>query len=277
MWWPSEGVHCELTARRRRFAWYVEAKVATRAQKIEVAYTDMGGGALQQLTTKERRKLEFKNARRVQNTIVTGLEKKALRGLAKRMPLWVNSDHLTAVGFAAQFLVGVSYVLARYDARWLWAACGFLFLNWFGDSLDGTLARYRDRQRPRYGFYVDHVIDSFGAVFLCGGLAFSGYMSPVVAMALLTGFLMLSIESYLTAYCLGEFYLGHFLLGPTEIRLFLGVGNVALLYKAHVHFMKSVYLLFDIGGVVACVGMAGMLVVSAIRHTAVLYNEERLP
>lgn len=251
--------------------------MASRVQRIEVAYTDMGGAALEQFTPRERQKLEFKNAKRVQRSIVTGAEKKILRWLAERMPTWINSDHLTALGFAAQLMVGVSYALSRYNRMWLWGACVFLFLNWFGDSLDGTLARFRDQQRPRYGFYVDHIIDSVGAAFLCAGLAFSGYMTPLVALVLLVAFLLLSIETYLATYCLGEFYLSHFLLGPTEIRLVLAAGNVALWYKPHVHFLNSVYLLFDLGGVVAAIGMMGMLVVTAIRHTAVLYKEERLP
>src|SRR3954471_24410353 len=252
--------------------------MASRVQDYEVIpYSDMGGAALEQFTERERQKLEFKNAVRVQETFVTSAEKRALRWLAERMPRWVNSDHLTALGFVAQFMVGVSYALAGGDKRWLWAATFFLAVNWFGDSLDGTVARYRNRQRPRYGFYVDHVIDSFGAIFLCGGLALSGFMSPMVAMVLLVAFLALSIEVYLATYCLGRFKLGHFWFGPTELRIFLGIGNVALLTHAHVHFLGAEYLLFDLGGVVAAIGMFFMLVVSAIRHTMVLYREERLP
>lgn len=251
--------------------------MASRAQKCEVAFSDMGGAALEQFSPRERQKLEFQNATRIQQTIVTAAEKKVLRWLAERMPFWVNSDHLTALGFVAQLLVGISYVLSGYNRNWLWAACFFLALNWFGDSLDGTIARFRNRQRPRYGFYVDHVIDSFGAVFLCVGLALSGYMSPMVVVVLLMAFLMLSIETYLATYCLGQFHLGHFFLGPTEIRLVLVIGNVALFYKPHVHFLDSVYLLFDLGGVIAAIGMFTMLVIAAIRHTAVLYREERLP
>ncbi|HWR16638.1 MAG TPA: CDP-alcohol phosphatidyltransferase family protein [Terriglobales bacterium] len=243
----------------------------------EVAFSDMGGAALEQFSERERQQMEFTNATRVQKTIVTGTEKKVLLWLAKRMPQWVNSDHLTLLGFVAQFLVGVSYALAPRNPRWLIAATVFLAINWFGDSLDGTLARVRDRQRPRYGFYVDHVIDSFGAVFLCVGLALSGYMTPMVAIILLVAFLMLSIETYLATYCLGRFNLGHFFLGPTEIRLILGIGNVALLYKPHVHFIGVLYPLFDLGGVIASIGMFLVLVVSAIRHTMVLYREERLP
>ena len=253
--------------------------MATRAVETnyEVAFSDLGGAALAQFSPREVKQLEFKNAKRVQKTIVSGTEKKVLVWLANHMPGFINSDHLTALGFAAQFMVGVSYAMSIYDMRWLWAATAFLGVNWFGDSLDGTVARVRNRQRPRYGFYVDHLIDSFGAVFLCGGLAFSGFMSPVVAGILLVAFLMLSIETYLATYCLGKFKLGHFFLGPTEIRLILGLGNVVLFYKPHVHFLGALYPLFDLGGVIASIGMFFMLIVIAIRHTALLYREERLP
>ena len=115
--------------------------MASRPREIEVAFNDMGGGAMAQFTKKELNLIEFKNAERVQQTLVTGAEKKVLRWLAARMPAWVNSDHLTLLGFAAQLLVGVSYALAAYYNLWLFAATGFLALNWFGDSLDGTLAR----------------------------------------------------------------------------------------------------------------------------------------
>ena len=255
--------------------------MATKANEIDVPdYEmdggDMGGGATVQFSKKDLMLLEFQNAERVQQTLVTGAEKRVLRWLASRMPAWVNSDHLTLLGLVAQFFVGVSYALAAFDNRFLLAANAFLVLNWFGDSLDGTLARFRNRQRPRYGFYVDHIIDSFGAVFLCVGLALSSYMTPMVAMTLLTAFLMLSIETYLATYCLGKFNLGHFFFGPTEIRIILGIGNVALLWKPHVHFLGTLYPLFDLGGVIASIGMFFMLVVSAIRHTVILYREERL-
>jgi phosphatidylglycerophosphate synthase len=240
-------------------------------------FTDLGGGALEQLTDKERQGLKFKNAERVQTTIVTAVEMRALRWLAQHTPSYINSDHLTALGFAAQLMVGVSYALARSNKNWLCAVVVFLALNWLGDSLDGTIARYRNRQRPRYGFYVDHIIDTFGSIFLCAGLALSGFMSPIVAMILLVGFLALSIEVYLATYCLGQFKLGQFFLGPTEIRIILGLGTVSLFHHARVHFSDAEYLLFDLGGVVAAVGMLVMLVVSGFRHTMVLYREERLP
>jgi archaetidylinositol phosphate synthase len=251
--------------------------MASRPRDAEVEFTDMGGGTMAQFSKNELTLIEFKNAERIQQTLVTTAEKRLLRWLAARMPAWVKSDHLTLLGLIAQVLVGVSYALSGTDNRWLLAASGSLALNWFGDSLDGTLARYRNQQRPRYGFYVDHVIDSFGAVFLCVGLGLSTYMSPMVAMVLLIAFLMLSIETYLATYCLGKFNMGHFLFGPTEIRILLGIGNVALLWKPHVHFLGTVYPLFDIGGLIASIGMFFMLVVAAVRHTVTLYREERLP
>jgi archaetidylinositol phosphate synthase len=123
-----------------------------------------------------------------------------------------------------------------------------LALNWLGDSLDGTLARFRRRLRPRYGFYVDHMVDSFGALGLMGGLALSGYMHPVIAIGLLIAFLMLSIQSYLATHTLGEFRLSFWRFGPTEMRILLVVGNLALLWKPRVHFAGSDYRLFDLEG-----------------------------
>jgi archaetidylinositol phosphate synthase len=258
---------------------YTGGAMASKVTDYDLPFNDMGGGALEQFPEIERKRepLKFRNAERVQTTVVTAAEKRVLRWMAERMPRWVNSDHLTALGFAAQFMVGVSYALSGGNKNWLWAATFFLAVNWFGDSLDGTLARYRNRQRPRYGFYVDHVIDTFGSIFLCAGLALSGYMSPLIAMVLLVAFLALSIEVYLATYCLGKFQLGHFLFGPTEIRIILGIGNVALIDHAHVHFVGAEYLLFDLGAVIAAIGMFVMLVVSGMRHTVVLYREERLP
>src|SRR5208337_1160461 len=128
---------------------------------------------------------DFQQATRVHGSFLAAAEKRALVWMAERMPAWVNSDHLTLLGFAAQIATGLCYALAAHDRRMLLAAIVCLALNWFGDSLDGTLARVRQRQRPRYGFYVDHIIDSIGAVAMMGGLALSGYMHPVIATGLL--------------------------------------------------------------------------------------------
>ena len=193
------------------------------------------------------------------------------------MPAWVNSDHLSLLGFVAMFLAGVGYAASGRNPMLLHAVNVCIFLNWFGDSLDGTLARYRDCQRPRYGFYVDHIIDTFGTMFVIVGLAVSGYMTERVAAGALIVFLMLAINSYLASYTLGVFKISHWKLGPTEIRLVLIIGNLALLNSPYTKFFGHRFLLFDVGGVLSIIGMASMLVFSSIRNTHALYRLEPMP
>ena len=219
---------------------------------------------------------KFRIAVRLQEAITAPVERKVLLWLAKRMPKSISPDHLTALGFAAQFLAGVAYGLARWNKYALWLATIFIAVNWLGDSLDGTLARYRQRLRPRYGFYVDHMADTFGAVFLMSGLAVSRYLHWQIAVGMLVAFLVLSVESYLTTYTMEKFCMSHGLFGPTEIRILLMIGNVALLYRPHTHLLGRELLLFDLGGAIAIVGMVGMAATAAVRHTRDLYREERL-
>src|SRR6202140_5771939 len=136
----------------------------------------------------------FRQAARLQQSILARPEKRMLIWMAERTPSWINPDQLSLLGFVAQLITGVSYAMAGSNRLWLIAGVGFLILNWFGDSMDGTLARVRQKQRPRYGFYVDHILDSIGAVALMIGLALSGYMSPAIAIGLLILFLLLSID-----------------------------------------------------------------------------------
>lgn len=225
-------------------------------------------------TLAEARKAGFRQAIRVHGSLLAAVEKRALVWMAERMPSWVNSDHLTAIGFAAQIATGVCYALAAHDRRMLLAAVVCLAVNWFGDSLDGTLARVRQQQRPRYGFYVDHVIDSIGSVAMMAGLALSGYMHPVIATGLLIAFLLLSIQSYLATYTLGEFHLSMWRFGPTELRVLLAIGNLAALRWAWV--MHGRYRLFDIGGAIGLAGMVLMLAVVCVKNTVRLYREERI-
>jgi phosphatidylglycerophosphate synthase len=220
--------------------------------------------------------LSFAPAKRIQESFVAAAEKKALLWLAARIPAWINSDHLTLLGFAGNLAAGICYALAAWEPLMLLGAVACLAINWLGDSLDGTLARLRNRQRPRYGFYVDHVIDTFSAFFLMGGLALSGYVHPAVAMGMLVAFLMLSVEAYLASYTLKTFRLSYAKFGPTEIRILLAIGSVALLFRPVIHIFGRPYLLFDVGGVIAIGGMVGILTVSAICHTVQLYREERL-
>src|SRR4051812_42337329 len=170
--------------------------------------------------------LPFKEARRENQGLLAAAEKRALLWLAERMPRSINSDHLTALGLIAMLSVGLSYWYASRHPVGLVVASLLLVVNWFGDSLDGTLARVRDCQRPRYGFYVDHIVDAFSAVFLFGGMALSGYLSWPCSAALLVAYLMLSIEVYLATYALGTFHLAYAGCGPTELRIVLIAANL---------------------------------------------------
>jgi hypothetical protein len=219
----------------------------------------------------------FRDAERKQLSFLADAEKKVLIWLADRMPEWVNSDHLTFLGFAAMFAAGLCYWAASYDRRALLGVIAALAVNWFGDSLDGTLARVRNRLRPRYGFYVDHITDAIGTFFLMEGLALSTYMDPFIALGLLIAYFLLSIEVYLTTYTIGAFHLSFWSFGPTELRLLLCIGNVALFYRPRVTIFGGQYRLFDIGGAIGIAGMGAMLIWSAVRHTRQLYNAERLP
>jgi archaetidylinositol phosphate synthase len=219
----------------------------------------------------------FQEAERRQLSMLATVEKKTLIWLALRMPPWVNSDRLTVLGFVAMFFAGLGYWAASWDRRALIGVIALLAVNWFGDSLDGTLARVRNRLRPRYGFYVDHITDAIGTFFLMGGLALSSYMSPHIAMGLTIAYFLLSIEVYLTTYTIGAFHLSFWSFGPTELRLLLSIGNIVLFFLPVVKLFGREFLLFDVGGAIGIAGMALMLIWSAIRHTRMLYRTERLP
>jgi phosphatidylglycerophosphate synthase len=220
--------------------------------------------------------VEFAEATRVATNPLAGLERRCLVWMAGRLPPWVTSDRLTALALAAMALTGISYAAGPSHPGALLLAIVGLGLNWFGDSLDGTIARVRKQQRPRYGFYVDHVVDCFGVLFVLAGLGWSGYMTPFVAMALLIAYFMLSIEIYLATYCLTVFKLSFWGVGPTELRLVLAAGTVALLSDPKVEILGQSYRLFDVGGVVATIGILITLLVSVARNVRTLYDAEPL-
>jgi phosphatidylglycerophosphate synthase len=181
---------------------------------------------------------------------------------------------MTALGFVSLLAVGLSYWYSRYSRIGLLLVAVFLVLNWFGDSLDGTLARVRNRQRPRYGFYVDHILDACGSVSVFVGLALSGYMSERIAVGLLIAYFLLSIEVYLAMYTVGKFHLSFGAFSPTELRVLLIIGNIALLSKTLVTLAGRPYLLFDVGGMVGIVGMSVALLWAIVKHTAYLYRTD---
>ncbi len=219
----------------------------------------------------------FKDATRIQQSVLTSHDKRTLLWLAHRMPRRVNSDHLTLVAFGAMAGAGLSYWLASVTPIGLLLVIVFLAVNWFGDSLDGTVARVRGHQRPRYGYYVDHVVDVCGTLLLFGGLALSGYMSAWVAAVLLIAYYLLSLEVYLATFSLGTFQMSFFKMGPTELRILLAVGNLVLLFHPMATIAGQTYRLFDVGGLIGAIGLVCTFLYSAVRNTRTLYRAEPLP
>jgi len=201
-------------------------------------------------------------------------EKKTLIWLARRTPRWINSDHLTLLGLFSMLTAGISYWTASRNRYALILVVVSLALNWLGDSLDGTLARFRDCQRPRYGYYVDHVIDLFGTAALLCGLALSGYMNHLIAISLLAAFALVEAEVFLATHVQQIFRLSCFRIGPTELRIVLSIGTLYLLHNPRVHLAGKGFLLFDVGGIVAVAGLLSAFAFSAIRNSRALYRAE---
>src|SRR3984885_4857785 len=219
----------------------------------------------------------FIPAHRVNQALTASAEKRVLQWMAYRAPRWLSSDQLTVLGLSAQIGAGVGYALSRYNRYALLLVIVCLVLNWFGDSMDGTLARVRCQQRPPYGFYVDHMVDILGSVALMCGLGYSEFLHWQVAIAMLIAFLLLASESYLATYTLSCFQLSQGIFGPTEIRILLIIGNIALLRNPYSVLFGHKLLLFDLGGTIAAVCMFATAIFVTVRHTAELYRQEPLP
>ncbi len=171
-----------------------------------------------------------KEAKRITESFFRGIEKKLLNFFVRVLPVEITPDHLTGIGIVGSFMTGLGYFLCHYGYGFLWlASLGFL-VNWFGDSLDGSLARFRKIERPLYGFYVDHNVDSISILVIGLGLGFSPFMHMTVALLIIIGYFMLAISTYINSYLRGVFKITYSKIGPTEIRFFAIVGNTALFF-----------------------------------------------
>jgi phosphatidylglycerophosphate synthase len=209
-------------------------------------------------------------------SLTADVERRLLLALAARVPARIGPDHLTAVGFAGMLLAGAAYAFSARTPALLLAVNAALALNWLGDSLDGTLARYRNRQRPRYGFYVDHVVDAFGAVALLLGLAASGRMAPLLAIGLLLAYLVFSVHIALAACTRGRFKISYGALGGTELRLLLVLANTIVWAVPRVELAGRSILLFDVVGAAALVALVAVLLRAVVQSARALAQEERL-
>jgi archaetidylinositol phosphate synthase len=211
-------------------------------------------------------------------SLLADSERRALIRIAGWLPARINSDHLSSLALLSMLAAGISFASFRVTP---WAALGVivsLIANWFGDSLDGTVARVRGQQRPRYGFYVDHVIDLAGTALLLAGLACSGLMNPTLAATLLAAYLLVAAESYLTTHAAGIFRMSFLGFGPTELRIILAAGTVKVVWSPWIALWGPLEVrLFDLGGIVAIVGLVLAFIVSAVRNTLALSAAEPRP
>ena len=219
----------------------------------------------------------FRNPTRQLTSVLAPLEKRCLVWLASKLPSWVNSDHLTGLALTSMMSAGFCYAMAQATQLGLVGGIVSLAINWFGDSLDGTLARVRRHERPRYGFYVDHVVDAIGVACLLGGLGLSGYMSPIVAAGVFGAYMLLCSEIFLRTCATGTFRMSFLRIGPTELRILLSIGTLAVMRYPTAHVFGHTALTFDVAGVIAIAGLVGMFLVSAWDGVRTLYRAEPLP
>lgn len=218
--------------------------------------------------------MNYKEATRVHTSLLADVEKRCLIWMAQRLPGWVNSDHLTVLAGAAMLGAGFCYWNGSPVA--LLCAIGLLAVNWFGDSLDGTLARVRHDERPRYGFYVDHVLDVVGILFLIGGLVLGGHLSSAAGAGFLLAYYLLMIEIALATHTVGTFTISYWKFGPTELRILLAIGTLQLLRSNTVAVFGHHPLLFDLGMTIGTIGVVLTFIASAVANTRTLYRAEPL-
>ena len=216
------------------------------------------------------------HAPRSKQFLLAGIEQRALQWLAPRLPKRVMPDHLTALGVLAALGIAASYVLANEHPVWLLVATGLLVVHWFGDSLDGTLARVRKIERPTYGYYLDHLVDGFATAAIGIGLGLSPHMLLATGLFIVIAYLLLSINTYLETSAFGVFNLGYGRVGPTEARVGLAALNVAMFAGLT---LKTTVLgidvtVLDLAGLAIAAGMVGMLMVRGARNLRVLAERE---
>jgi archaetidylinositol phosphate synthase len=216
------------------------------------------------------------DATREPNFLLAKPEKRALRAMARRLPRWVLPDDLTLLGVLAAMGICVAYQLSNGSRAWLWVASALLVVHWIGDSLDGTLARVRNIQRPRYGYYLDHLVDAVSTALIGLGLGLSPYLLLSIGALIVVAYLTLSINVYLESYALGRFSIGYGLIGPTEVRLSLVALNTALALGLSLRFSVDdlLFTALDVVGAGVVAVMVALLVVRAVRNLRELAREE---
>ena len=215
-------------------------------------------------------------ATREPNFLLARHEKRVLTSIAKRLPRWILPDDLTALGVAAAIGICIAYQATNADPAWLWVASAQLVVHWLGDSLDGTLARVRGIERPRYGYYLDHLVDAIATACIGIGLGLSPFMLLSTGALIVVAYLMLSINVYLESYALGRFSIGYGRVGPTEVRLVLIALNVALAlgFGLDFHIAGIGMTAFDIVGLAIAGFMCALMIGRAVSNLRRLSKDE---
>jgi phosphatidylglycerophosphate synthase len=217
-----------------------------------------------------------KDHERSKTFLLAGVEQKALQWLAPRLPARVMPDHLTGLGVFAALGIALAYVLSNGEPAWLLVATALLAVHWFGDSLDGTLARVRKIERPTYGYYLDHLVDGLATAAIGIGLGLSGHMLLATGLVIVIAYLLLSINTYLETQAFGVFELGYGRFGPTEARVGLAAMNIAMF--CGLAFDTSVFgvdvTVLDLAGLTIAGGMIAMLIARASKNLRVLAERE---
>ena len=216
------------------------------------------------------------DAPRDKQFLLAKAEGRTLEWIAHRLPRWLLPDHMTALGVVAALGIAAAYLLSNGDKTWLWAASALLVVHWLGDSLDGTLARVRKIERPRYGYYLDHLVDALATAVIGLGLGLSPYMLLSVGLVIVIAYLVLSINTYLETYAFGVFTLGYGRLGPTEVRLALIVLNTLIAVGVGLGFQVGGLGLtvLDLIGLAIAGVMIAALLARAARNLRVLAEQE---
>jgi len=208
---------------------------------------------------------DIKKHKRINDILLGPIERPALQWFAAHMPDWVMPDHLTLLGTLGAILIFISYWLTNFDPAFLWLASVGFFINWFGDSLDGTLARYREIQRPKYGFFVDHIVDAFNEALIFLGFGLSPYIRFEIASLLFIGYLMMSVLVYVRTCVKGEFVISYAGLGPTEMRVLAIIANILLYFFGNPSLTVAgvAFSVFDLVGFTIALALFAVFIISS--------------
>jgi archaetidylinositol phosphate synthase len=217
----------------------------------------------------------MKPVQRIQQNMLATAERRLLNWLCARLPSWIMPDHLTAIGFVGSLIVSTGYALSTWNPAWLFVSVAAYFVNWFGDSLDGSLARFRKTERPGYGYMVDHSADSLANALLGVGLGCSPYMRMDVALFAIIGYLLMSIHTFIASKVMGEFRLSYMAGGPTELRIMLIIMSLTMFALGPKPSFLPGFTVFDVFALLLGLVLISLFIVQTLGAAKLLASREK--